>query len=210
MTASSGSGNRPEAEPFAGLRSRLSFVFRPGNRAVLQLVLGTETHDTSDRKALLGLLLAAGAVGGLAAAASPRRPTPAQQLHSLVLGQLRRAAALLDMKRVPPLVATPAVPNAASDGVRIYYNPSWVQQVLNAHCNDCECRITVVLGVMAHELGHHVNGDARRLDRLPHDKELIADFLAGFALARAGVSAEDFGRVLYEISGYGCCTHPAR
>jgi Zn-dependent protease with chaperone function len=63
------------------------------------------------------------------------------------------------------------------------------------------CNNAVMLGVLAHEVGHHVERDA--LINEPwskRDRELRADRYAGAALAALGVTQDHFARVLWAIS----------
>lgn len=144
---------------------------------------------------------------GGAALVSQVGATRRREIDQVVQSQFSRACALLGIPR-PRLVATGAVPNAASNGIAILYNRDWVGAVLRRHCNDCECRVSVVLGFLAHELGHHVLEHARDPLTPSWDKELAADHVSGLVLARAGVNGEDFERLLAELSAYASHTHP--
>jgi hypothetical protein len=143
-------------------------------------------------------------VGGMAVASAVAPSTP---WTPKVLEQLRRAAALMGIA-VPPLMVTSRVPNAASDGRQILVNPTWLSRTMARFCSMPACQDAVILGVMAHELGHHVFGHAADSRRDSHVAELDADRVAGVVLARAGVSTGDFERVLADLGECGTTSHP--
>ncbi|MEO1329901.1 MAG: hypothetical protein AAFW46_09585 [Pseudomonadota bacterium] len=67
------------------------------------------------------------------------------------------------------------------------------------------------LTVLAHEVGHHANGDFsyRAQHKHPWRKELGADYIAGLALARLGYRSADATRALMMLyRRYGSRTHP--
>lgn len=152
-----------------------------------------------------GLLF--GAVGVLGAllldsttTANDERARKDQQLADGLRRLLARVAAALQVE-TPPLVLSAAVANAASDGYRILVNPTWARATLAQFCADRSCNNAVMIGVLAHEVGHHVEGDA--LINAPwskRDRELRADRYAGEALAVLGVPHDHFARVLWAIS----------
>ncbi len=152
-----------------------------------------------------GLLL--GGVGILGALlldgvsnANDQRAKKDQQLAEGLRRLLARVTAALGVD-APPLVLTAAVENAASDGFQILVNPMWARATLTEFCADRACNNAVMIGVLAHEVGHHVEGDA--LINEPwskRDRELRADGYAGEALALLGVPHVHFARVLAAIS----------
>lgn len=145
----------------------------------------------------LGLALV---IGGLLLSKKSHRLTP------FIRDLYRRVARHFPFK-APPLVEDRSVDNAQSDGATIRVNPAWVEQALASGCDDEKCTWSFVLGVMAHELGHH----AHRVEGSTYDghgEELRADEIAGRVLALEGVGASDFARILGHISGLGSETHP--
>lgn len=67
------------------------------------------------------------------------------------------------------------------------------------------------LSVLAHEVGHHANGDTtwRSANVHPWARELGADFASGFALARLGASAEQaLQAVRLMFTRIGSPSHP--
>ena len=121
---------------------------------------------------------------------------------------MHKAAAAIGVR--PPTLAqcNRRGTNAWSDGTRIGWNPVFFEQVLAKHCNDDVCQESVLVGIMGHELGHHVKGHALRHDLHPHLMELDADSIAGHILAKAGVHPVHFERVLYEMSVRSTASHP--
>lgn len=60
----------------------------------------------------------------------------------------------------------------------------------------------MLLGVLAHELAHHVFGDAGAPAEHRYAIELRADRWAAIALARLGIPSHDFERVIWSISSH--------
>ena len=149
-----------------------------------------------------GVVVGAAVVGGIVKAVTAPKIEDAE-LHEFLLAHLRLAARLVEVA-APPLVPSNDVPNAASDGKRILYNPRWFREQLGAFCTSATCESNVALGVMGHELGHHLHPCAAH----PHACELEADAVAAVVLARAGLRSMDFERVLIEIAPVASQTHP--
>ncbi len=148
------------------------------------------------------------AVGLILWLCSKFAPEPREKrIREFVLQRVRRAAAILGIAP-PPVVSSHAVPSAASDGSHILYNPEWVAAVLAQHCENGECDDEVVLGVVAHELGHHGLGHAFTGLARSHTNELEADFRAGQVLAAAGVGFARFAEVLRTQNPWPTQTHP--
>lgn len=100
---------------------------------------------------------------------------------------------------LPPLVFSAAVPNAASDGVRILVNLDWIRTTMIKHCDSPRCAVTGVVGVLVHELVHHAYRDAlipasHFLER--RRRERRADYVAGAVVSALGLDAADLARVL--------------
>ena len=66
------------------------------------------------------------------------------------------------------------------------------------------------VSVLAHEVGHHANGDTTWFGvfRHPWHRELGADFVSGLALARLGASPEEATRALRAMFNFGSPSHP--
>lgn len=147
---------------------------------------------------LLPILAVGGVIGLLAAANAPSREE--RVLRRRVRGSLATAARVLQIE-VPPLAFSRRVPNAASDGWRILVNPDWATNTLLTYCDDHQCNLVVLTGVLAHELAHHVHADARCPE--PGDgQERRADFFAGVVLGYLGVDSDHFERVLHDLSAH--------
>lgn len=102
-------------------------------------------------------------------------------LETMVTEQHAYACELLRMP-LSPLYVAEGIRNAQSDGFSVAYNPRWFRTML-APCPDAACRETIVLGIMAHELGHLYDAD-RSDNRFV--REEYADMVAGMVLAYAG------------------------
>lgn len=87
----------------------------------------------------------------------------------------------------------------------IGYNPNFFNWL---HMNGGPAAPISVLG---HEVGHHANGDTtwRGTIQHPWGRELGADFVSGFALARLGAGPEEATRALrLMFSVIGSASHP--
>lgn len=114
----------------------------------------------------------------------------------MVEEEYARACSLLRLPG-PPLVFDPTIRNASSDGLSVAVNPIWMHRALNAVCGPDEARRrAAVLGIMAHELGHHH-------DPAPSPdvwmRERYADAVAGMVLGRAGMDIEPMIGVLLAL-----------
>jgi hypothetical protein len=100
--------------------------------------------------------------------------------------------------------------NAASDGQRILVNTFWFGGLLGDVCMNAACDRIVALAILAHEMTHHVHGDALvpLWFRNSHAQELRADFYAGRVLALFGAEVDALERVLDAISRGVGPTHP--
>jgi len=107
-------------------------------------------------------------------------------------------------------VGAAGVPNAAAliigETRYIIYNPSFITQMGQLVPNRWAST-----SVLAHEIGHHLNGHTlSSIGSIPH-RELEADFFSGFVLQRLGGSPDDAKAVMKKIaSEVGSATHPAR
>jgi len=113
-----------------------------------------------------------------------------------------------------PLHVGEEVENFASDGSRILGNPRWALEVLEKHCPHAACNRDVLRWFIAHEVGHHMNGDAFTPPWIGaekvqnHVQELRADYIAGFALAYLNGDVEFLDSVLREHASIENDTHP--
>jgi hypothetical protein len=111
-----------------------------------------------------------------------------------------------------PLGIAPRADNAYSDGTSVWIDPEWVGSLIGSFCDTSRlCLNAIILGVMGHEVGHHVHRDIFATDQsVParYARELAADRTAGFLLGRARIPADDFARVLDTLSSRGSATHP--
>lgn len=88
----------------------------------------------------------------------------------------------------------------------ILYNPAFIDW-LNTTAHDKWAAIALV----AHEMGHHLNGHTRGKSSNRIQAEMEADEFAGFVLHKLGASLEQAQLVMYYISKTTrSATHPAR
>jgi hypothetical protein len=119
-------------------------------------------------------------------------------------GHIQQIARALGVSEVP--IFRGNVPNAAATPRGILYNPRFIRAL--------ERRVGRygVLSVLAHELGHKVNRDDSFYSGLTHpwDKELRADYLSGYALARMGASLRQATAALRSLyQRYPAPSHPS-
>ena len=107
-------------------------------------------------------------------------------------------------------VAPANIPNALAyinnSGARLLlYNPTFMENVHARVCKDWG-----VYGVVAHEIGHHLQGHIMRgADVNFHQLELEADDFAGFVLYRMGATLEEAQRSAANLSQpHDTATHP--
>ncbi len=102
------------------------------------------------------------------------------------------------------------IPNAAaivSAGKRyILYNPEFIK-ALNSAANDKWAAIAII----AHEIGHHLNGHTLTGAGSRPDSELEADQFSGFVLRKLGASLDQSQLSMKMIANdRGTATHPGR
>ena len=102
------------------------------------------------------------------------------------------------------------IPNAAaivSAGKRyILYNPQFIK-ALNSAANDKWAAIAII----AHEIGHHLNGHTLTGAGSRPESELEADLFSGFVLRKMGASLEQSQLSMKMIANdHGTSTHPGR
>lgn len=164
-----------------------------------------------------GALLCGGLIAGGLIVFSQHRVAPderardAKELAASLRRLLARIASALRVP-VPKLALSRNVDNAASDGRRILINPDWARRTLATYCADQDCGYAVMIGVLGHELIHHVYGDVNTLKAQPwlrRDCEARADEGAGIALALLGVTPDHFARVAYHITNRNSGEYPS-
>jgi hypothetical protein len=88
----------------------------------------------------------------------------------------------------------------------ILYNPVFIEQVNNVSKNKW-----ATTALLAHEVGHHLNGHTIRKTGSNRKVELEADEFAGFVLHKLGATLEEAQSVMYIIAGTeDSRTHPGR
>lgn len=109
------------------------------------------------------------------------------------------------------------VPNASAfvhDGERvIVYNKAWLGDLTRSVASKW-----AIYAVLAHEIGHHLNGDtmpragsyADRDAAKNHEQELAADYFAGFVLAKLGASLDEATSAVRKYGGAETHSHPSR
>ena len=108
------------------------------------------------------------------------------------------------------IVQAANVPNAAAivQGSTRYllYNPRFIQEVNNRSGTPW-----AAYSVMAHEIGHHLQGHTIQPGGSRPSIELQADSFSGFILARMGASLDESQAAMTSIAGtYRSSTHPGR
>lgn len=100
------------------------------------------------------------------------------------------------------------IPNAAAAiiGTQRYilYNPGFIRKIRLSSSHDWPA-----ISVLAHELGHHLNGHTLQMTGSRPEMELEADEFSGFVLRKMGASLDESQVALKMIaSPYGSLTHP--
>tara|TARA_R110002049_G_scaffold117332_3_gene270673 strand:+ start:67581 stop:68696 length:1116 start_codon:yes stop_codon:yes gene_type:complete len=107
------------------------------------------------------------------------------------------------------VVETEKVENAAAvvlDGERyLAFNPDWMAQYKTDQAEKWR-----LYGVIAHEVGHHLQGHTITGNGSRPPTELEADEYAGFTLAALGASLEQSQSLWVTLSESGSATHPPR
>lgn len=112
---------------------------------------------------------------------------------------------------VPNFVVQAAnVPNAAAwinESRRyILYNPTFIQSVRVSTRTDW-----AAISILAHEIGHHLNGHTLTREGSRPNTELEADEFSGFALRKMGASLDEAQAAMRLLaSEQGSATHPPR
>jgi len=157
--------------------------------------------------ALPALLLSSATLPGRAqSAASLATDLPASQ----AAGIIREITEAVGLQPRFELRATTQIDNAAAVvyGGRRYllYNPKFLAAVNRAGHTDWGG-----ISILAHEMGHHLNGHTLRAGGSQPDDELEADEFSGFVLRRLGASLAQAQAAMATVSpSAGSATHPGR
>ncbi|RZK54334.1 MAG: membrane-binding protein [Hymenobacter sp.] len=159
------------------------------------------------------LAVAAGLPALLLAAprAHAQAPTPTADLPaSQAAGIIREITEAVGLQPRFELRATTLVPNAAAvvySGKRfLLYNPAFLAAVNRAGHTDW-----AGISILAHEMGHHLNGHTLRGGGSQPQDELEADEFSGFVLRRLGASLAQAQAALATVADdEGSSTHPGR
>jgi hypothetical protein len=143
--------------------------------------------------------------------ARAQAPTPSTDLPaSQAAGIIREITEAVGLQPRFELRATTLVPNAAAvvyDGKRfLLYNPAFLASVNRAGHTDW-----AGISILAHEMGHHLNGHTLRGGGSQPQDELEADEFSGFVLRRLGASLAQAQAAMATVSDdQGSATHPGR
>ena len=151
----------------------------------------------------LGLLAVAPAAQAQTASTSD---LPASQ----AAGIIREITEAVGLQPRFELRATAVVPNAAAvayNGKRyLLYNPKFLAAVNRAGHTDW-----AGISILAHEMGHHLNGHTLRSGGSQPQDELEADEFSGFVLRRLGASLAQAQAAMATVADdEGSATHPGR
>jgi len=98
--------------------------------------------------------------------------------------------------------------NLFIDGVEkryIIYDAEWMKQMASKTNNDWTGKL-----ILAHEIGHHMNGHSMNNGTSTPEVELEADYFAGRALSHLGAELEDIIAVTESMSVNASSSHPGR
>jgi hypothetical protein len=136
--------------------------------------------------------------------------TPSDLPASQAAGIIREITDAVGLQPRFELRATTMVPNAAAvmyDGKRfLLYNPKFLAAINRAGHTDW-----AGISILAHEMGHHLNGHTLRGGGSQPQDELEADEFSGFVLRRLGASlAQAQAAIATVADDQGSATHPGR
>lgn len=108
------------------------------------------------------------------------------------------------------IVEAGTVPNAAAwinNSQRyILYNPTFIKKVINSTRTDWSA-----ISILAHEIGHHLNGHTLKRGGSRPKTELEADEFSGFVLRKMGATLDEAQVAMRLLaSPQGSATHPPR
>ncbi|MES2766573.1 MAG: hypothetical protein V4642_11930 [Bacteroidota bacterium] len=88
----------------------------------------------------------------------------------------------------------------------IFYDENFVKSINSAVNTDW-----AGVSILAHEIGHHLNGHTLNEKGSTHIEELEADEFSGFVLRRLGAGLGEAQAAMYKLSSeHGSATHPNR
>ncbi len=116
------------------------------------------------------------------------------------------------LKKSFDLRACPNISNALAKMIKIngedkriiVYDPQWLKDVSN-NKSDWFGKM-----VMAHEIGHHLNGHSLNNGVSTHERELEADFFAGARMADLGATFADVEKAASVFAENSSSSHPGR
>ena len=151
-------------------------------------------------------------LGPATAPASAQAPAPlaTDMPASQAAGIIREITDAVGLQPRFELRATTQVDNAAAvvyGGKRyLLYNPRFLAAVNRAGHTDW-----AGISILAHEMGHHLNGHTLRAGGSQPEDELEADEFSGFVLRRLGASLAQAQAAMAAVSpDAGSATHPGR
>jgi len=162
------------------------------------------------RRLAAGLALPALLLGAATAPARAQAPAATDVPAAQAAGIIREITDAVGLQPRFELRATTQVDNAAAVvyGGRRYllYNPSFLAAVNRAGHTDW-----AGISILAHEMGHHLNGHTLRAGGSQPEDELEADEFSGFVLRRLGASLAQAQAAMATVSPEaGSATHPGR
>jgi hypothetical protein len=164
------------------------------------------------KKLICGLMLVVGITGNLIAGTDDRKSShvtmnaPTADGTKEIIDEIIRVIGL----KANFEVKAANIPNAAAvayNGKRyILYNPEFISSLNKAAGNNWAS-----ISVLAHEIGHHLNGHTMERIGSQPDKELEADEFSGFVLRRMGASLEQAQSAMRIAASYKpSLTHPGK
>jgi hypothetical protein len=136
-------------------------------------------------------------------------PTPVQAQSAPSTDVIREITDVVGLKARFELRATKQVDNAAAviyDGKRfLLYNPEFLAAVNRAGHTDW-----AGISILAHEMGHHLNGHTLRGGGSQPADELEADEFSGFVLRKLGASLAQAQAALIAVADERRLGHPSR
>jgi len=107
-------------------------------------------------------------------------------------------------------VQAASIDNAAAlvrgDKQYLLYNPKFIQTIIKSTSTNWSA-----ISIMAHEIGHHLNGHTLKAGGSRPAMELEADDFSGFVLRKMGASLQEAQAAMSLLaSDYGSATHPAK
>jgi hypothetical protein len=163
------------------------------------------------RRLAAGLAVPALLLGAASPPARAQVPaTAADMPASQAAGIIREITDAVGLQPRFELRATTQVDNAAAvvyGGKRyLLYNPQFLAAVNRAGHTDW-----AGISILAHEMGHHLNGHTLRAGGSQPEDELEADEFSGFVLRRLGASLAQAQAAMAAVSPEaGSATHPGR